>query len=118
VNSVLTRLWCVVAMAAALCVLSPLAAATMVPTDQAIGQSVAEQDRARVRTFFERADAREQLRAMGVDDLAAKERVARLTDHEVHMLAQKIESLPAGGNLSNKEVIAIVLIVALVVLLI
>jgi ABC-type branched-subunit amino acid transport system ATPase component len=117
-NSGLKRLWGMVAMATALCVLPPLAAAVMVSTDQAIGQGMAEQDRARVQTFLDRADAREQLRAMGVDDLAAKQRVAGLTDGEVHALAQKIESLPAGGDLSNKQVIAIVLIVILVVLLI
>ncbi len=55
---------------------------------------------------------------MGVDDLVAKDRVAGLTDQEVHALAQKLDILPAGGNLSNNQVIAIVLVVLLVVLLI
>ena len=90
----------------------------MVSTDQAIGQDVVEQERARVQAFLDRADAREQLKAMGVDDLAAKDRVAGLTDREVHTLAQKLETLPAGGELNNRQVIAIVLIVLLVVLLI
>ena len=117
-NRGLKRLWGVIAMAAVLCLLPPLVGAAMVSTDQAIGQGVAEQDRARVQAFLDRADAREQLRALGVDDLAAKERVAGLTDQEVHALAQKLETLPAGGNLGTNEVIVILLVVILVVLLV
>jgi Family of unknown function (DUF6627) len=117
-NRGLKRLRGVVAMATVLCVLPPLAGAAMVSTDQAIGQGVAEQERARVQGFLDRADAREQLKAMGVDSLAVKDRVASLTDQEVHALAQKLGSLPAGGDLNNRQVIAIVLIVLLVVLLI
>ena len=117
-NRRLKRLWGVVATATVLCVPPTLAGAALVSTDQAIGQGVAEQDRARVQAFLDRADAREQLQAMGVEGLAAKDRVAGLTDQEVHALAQKFESLPAGGELGNRQVIAIVLIVLLVVLLI
>jgi hypothetical protein len=117
-NRGLKRMWSVVATFTVLCLLPSLAGAAMVSTDQAIGQGVVEQDRARVQAFLERADAREQLKAMGVDDLAARDRVAGLTDQEVHALAQKLETLPAGGDLSNNQVIAILLIVLLVVLLI
>jgi hypothetical protein len=111
-------MWGIAATAAVLCVLPPLVGAAMVSTDQAIDHAAAEQDRARVQAFLDRADAREKLQAMGVDDLAAKDRVAGLTDQEVHALAQKLDTFPAGGNLSNNEVIAIVLVVILVVLLI
>lgn len=117
-NRGVKRVWGVIATFTVMCIVPVLAGATMVSTDQAIGQRVAEQDRARVRAFLDRADARQQLQAMGVDDLAAKDRVAGLTDPEVHALAQKLETLPAGGDLSNRQVIAIVLIVLLVVLLI
>ena len=117
-NRRLKRFWVVVATATVLCVLPPLAVAAMVSTDQAIDQGVAEQDRARVQAFLDRADAREQMKALGVDDLVAKDRVAGLTDREVHALAQKLETLPAGGELSNRHIIAVVLIVLLVLLLI
>lgn len=117
-NRVLKRFWVIVATATVLCVLSPLAGAAMVSTDQAIDQGVVEQDRARVQAFLDRADAREQLKALGVDDLVAKDRVAGLTDREVHALAQKLDMLPAGGELNNRQIIAVVLIVVLVVLLI
>jgi hypothetical protein len=117
-NRGLKRLWGVIATVAVMCVLPTLVGAALVSTDQAIGQGAAEQDRARVQAFLDRADAREQLQALGVDELAAKDRVAGLTDQEVHALAQKLETLPAGGDLSNNQIIAILLIVLLVVLLI
>ncbi|MGB7931609.1 MAG: PA2779 family protein [Gammaproteobacteria bacterium] len=117
-NRGLKRFWVVVATATVLCVQTPLAGAAMVSTDQAIDQGVAEKDRARVQAFLDRADAREQLKALGVDDLVAKDRVAGLTDREVHALAQKLETLPAGGELNNRQIIAVVLIVILVLLLI
>jgi uncharacterized protein DUF6627 len=117
-NRGLKRLWGIVATAAVLCVLAPLAGARMVSTDQAIGQGTAEQDRARVQGFLDRADVREKLQAMGVDALAVKDRVAGLTDAEAHTLAQKLEALPAGGNLSGTDIVIILLIAILVVLLI
>jgi hypothetical protein len=117
-NRGLKRLWGVIAMAAVLCALPPLVGAALVSTDQAIGQGVAEQERARIRAFLDRTDAREQLQALGVDELAAMERVAALTDEEVHALAHKLDTLPAGGNLGNNEVIVILLVVLLVVLLV
>jgi hypothetical protein len=117
-NRGLKRIWGFIATAAVMCVLPTLVGAAMVSTDQAIGQGAAEQDRARVQAFLDRADARQQLQAMGVDALMAKDRVTGLTDQEVHALARKLDTLPAGGNLGNNEVIAILLIVLLVVLLI
>ena len=117
-NSGLKRLWAVVAMASVLCMLPATAGAAMVSTDQAIGRDVAQQERARVRAFLERSDAREQLRAMGVDELAAQDRVADLTDEEVHVLAQQLDTLPAGGDMSQNDIIVILLIVILVILLI
>jgi len=117
-NRRLKRFRVVVATATVLCVLPPLAGAVLVSTDQAIDQGVADQDRARVQAFLDRADAREQLQALGVDDLVAKDRVAGLTDREVHALAQKLDTLPAGGELSNRKILAVVLIVFLVLLLI
>lgn len=112
----LRRFWIAVATTVVLCVLTPLAGAALVTTDQAIAGSMADQERARVEAFLERADARERLRALGVDPAAAQERVAGLTDVEVHTLAGKINSLHAGGNLSSNDVIIILLVAILVTL--
>lgn len=112
------RLWGLSTVAAALCILSMVASAGMVPTDQALRQSTADQDRARVQGFLDRTDAQKKLQSMGVDAGAVKERVERLTDPEIHELAQQLDTLPAGGDISDRNLIAILLIVLLVVLLI
>ena len=112
------RLWFLAGAAVTLCILSVVAGAEMVSTDQALGQVTTGQDRARVQAFLNRTETQEKLQAMGIDAQAVKERVARLTDQEVNELAQQIDTLPAGGDISNRNLVAILLIVLVVVLLI
>jgi len=44
----------------------------------------------------------------------AKERVAALNEQEVHALAERIDSMPAGGTLSQMDMVIILLIAILV----
>jgi hypothetical protein len=92
--------------------------AEMIGPEAVSVQSQAEQDRAKVQSFVDRANVKERLQAMGVSGLVAKDRVASLTEQEVHALAQRIDSMPAGGALSNSDLILIVLIAILVALVI
>lgn len=114
------RLWLVAALSAALCVQAPLVRAEIVTTDQVGAASTVDQDRAKVQGFLDRTNVQDRLRAMGVDGLLVKDRVAALSDQEVHALAQRIDSLPAGGDLhmNNYEIIIILLIVILVAILV
>jgi hypothetical protein len=114
----LKRFWFIVASATVLCALPLAAGAKMVSTGQAIDGVAADQDRARVQSFLDRTVARDKLQTMGVDAFAVKERVAKLTDQEVHDLAQKLDTLPVGGNISNNDLIVILLVVILIVLLV
>ena len=114
----LKHLWILAVAAVMLCLLSMVAGAKMVSTGQALGQPTADQDRARVQEMLDRTDARKKLQAMGIDAQAVKERVAGLTDREAHELARKLDTFPAGGDISNRNLIAILLVVLLVVLLI
>lgn len=100
--------------------LPPVQAAMIGAEDlQAVeGASQAERDRAKVEAFLERATVKERLQAMGVSGVASTARVASLSDAEVHTLAQRIDSLPAGGALSNQDLIIILLVAILVVLVI
>jgi hypothetical protein len=43
--------------------------------------------------------------------------VAALDQQEIHALAQRIDAMPAGGNLSTYDMILIVLIAILVVII-
>jgi hypothetical protein len=81
-------------------------------------QSQAEQDRAKVQSFVDRATVKERLQAMGVSGLVAKDRVASLTEAEVHALAQRIDAMPAGGALSANDLLIVLLIALLVAVLI
>jgi hypothetical protein len=96
---------------------APLARAEIVETEGLGAQSQAELDRARVQSFMERADVKERLQAMGVAGLVAGDRVASLTDAEVHALAQRIDAMPAGGALSNQDLVIILLIAILIAIL-
>jgi hypothetical protein len=51
---------------------------------------------------------------MGVEGLLAKDRVAALSEQEVHALAERIDAMPAGGTLSQMDMVVILLIAILV----
>ncbi|AYH43302.1 PA2779 family protein [Azoarcus sp. DN11] len=94
---------------------APLARAELVTTPDAATHNAEDTERAKVLQFLEQANVKERLQAMGVDGLAASERVAALDQQEIHALAQRIDSMPAGGAISTMEWILIVLIAILVV---
>lgn len=95
---------------------APLGRAELVSTPEAASQESADSDRSKVQHFLEQATVKERLQAMGVDGIAASARVAALDQEEIHALAQRIDALPAGGNISTTEWILIVLIAILVVI--
>ena len=82
--------------------------AGMLGTDAALGSA----ERARIATFLEREDVRQQLQAQGVAPADVKARVAALTDEEAARLAGQVDRLPAGG-----DVLGVILTVFLVLLL-
>jgi hypothetical protein len=98
----------------AMLALPPTVRAEIVDTQTLIGATQAEQDKAKVQSFVERASVKEKLEAMGVEGLLAKERVAALNEQEVHALAERIDSMPAGGTLSQMDMVIILLIAILV----
>jgi hypothetical protein len=66
---------------------------------------------ARVNTILASAQVRAQLEQLGVDPVEAQERIAALTDEELHLLATDLENLPAGGVLEVIGIVAIVLLI-------
>jgi hypothetical protein len=85
---------------AAFCLFSaslPLPAqAGMVGTDEVISATQGVQER--VNDLLARQDVRDALAARGVDPAEVQARVRALTDDEARMLAQRIDEMPAGGN--------------------
>jgi hypothetical protein len=74
----------------------------------------ADQDRAKVQQFLDRASVKERLQTMGVDAINAQGRVQAMSDEEVHALAQRMDAMPAGGSLSQNDIILILLVAILV----
>jgi hypothetical protein len=74
-------------------------------------------DREKVRAFMERPEVVKQLQAMGVSPDEAKARVGAMSDAEVHMIAGKLELLPAAGRLTDFQLILIILLTIIVIVL-
>ena len=86
--------------------------AAMIGTGQAIGSVDAQ--RAKVQSFVARADVQSQLAALGVEATALSERVNALTDDEVQQLAGRIDSLPAGADISATALLLVLIVILLV----
>jgi hypothetical protein len=87
--------------------------AGMIGADRATAAGSPQTDRAMVVSVLNRADTASQLQAQGIDPALARERVAAMTDQEVHALAQDIQNAPAGA-LSGGEWLAVIVIAAAV----
>ncbi len=72
--------------------------AGMVEPEQAVSHVLAGQDRARISAFIDRDDVLSQLQAQGVTAGEAQARVNALTDDEAHLIAGKLDQLPAGSG--------------------
>ncbi len=91
------------------------AAATLISTEQVARAVAAEQGRsghARLADVLARADVQQELVRLGVSAEDAQLRIAALTDDEAALLAQQIESAPAGSG-----VLGAILLVFFVLLL-
>ncbi|MBG9387788.1 PA2779 family protein [Caenimonas aquaedulcis] len=87
--------------------------AGMIGADQAAAAGAAQTDRGMVMSVLARAETAQQLQAQGIDPTMARERVAAMTDQEVHALAQDIQTAPAGA-LTSGGWIAVVVIAGLI----
>jgi hypothetical protein len=95
--------------------------ADMVSTDEAaasVEPAKPDAEREKLRAFMERPEVVAKLKAMGISADQAQSRVGALSDKEVHMIASKVDMLPAGGRMTNNDLLLVVVIVLSVVLLI
>ena len=92
--------------------LPPAAQAGIVTTDEAIAVELRGAQVDAIRTGLARDEVRDRMVALGVDPVEVEARVDALTDAELSVLAERIETLPAGG-----DALAIIGVVFLVLLL-
>ena len=107
-NSSMTRMFCRMLIVLMAWMPMHVVQAGIISTDQAVAS--AQSDRAALLSLISRADVAGQLQALGVDPATAQDRVATLTDEEVHSLAGKIDSLPAGASNSGWAWAAVIVI--------
>jgi hypothetical protein len=74
------------------------AQAAIVVTDSVAASAAASADRAKIAQALARDDVRAELQARGVNPADVQARVDALSDDEAAQLAQKIDTLPAGGD--------------------
>ena len=92
---------------------APQTQAGMIGVDEALAvQSQAE--RGKLHGFLARADVQKQLAVLGVDPAAATERANALTDDEVQQLAGRIDSLPAGAEISTTALLVVLIVILLI----
>jgi len=84
--------------------------AGIVETDQVVSHELAGQDRARINAFIDREDVLSQLQQRGVTAGEAKARVNALTDDEAHMIAGKLDQLPAGGDIIDALIFVFIIL--------
>lgn len=116
-NAKLSHRMCAVVMGIALCLQASAVMAEVVSTDKMAVQNQAEAEKAKIQTFLERTDVQARLQALGVNEPMSKDRVAALNDQEIHAMAQKIDSMPAGGDLGNSNTILILVLIILLLVI-
>jgi predicted transcriptional regulator len=89
----------------------PPAQAAMVGTESVIQSESTRVSREQLAQLLERDDVRQQLVAMGVDPLAAKQRVAVMTDVEVANLNQRLQDAPAGSDVLGLVVLIFIIFI-------
>ena len=73
------------------------ALAALIGTQDLIGSQQGAEARAYINSMLAREDIQKQLLAHGIDPIEAQARVDARTDQEAIQVADKMESLPAGG---------------------
>jgi len=98
-------------------VLAGTASAGMVSTEDAVHSQQVAKAREQIKTMAQRPELAKKLKAAGVAPEQVDARVNAMTDTEVLALADRLGDLPAGGALSNNDLILILLIVILILVL-
>lgn len=106
------------AAAAAVMLQAPVARCEIVDTDAMSAPTQADLDRAKVQEFIDSTTVKDRMKAMGVSGILIEQRLAALSPAEVHALAQRIDTMPAGGSFTDTQIIIIILIAILVAVIV
>ncbi len=91
--------------------LPPAGHAAMIGTQTLVEAEQADAGLARIDAFVAQERVRTQMLALGADPEQVRDRLSALTEEEIRLLDEQIESLPAGGILAVIGVVFVVLLV-------
>ena len=80
--------------------------------------TVSDTEKSRVKDLLARPEVAAEMQKMGIDAAQAAARVDAMTPEEVHTLAGRLDSLPAGGQSRTDTILIIILIVLIIALII
>lgn len=107
------RILCALVAFSFLCLnVNQVAVAAIVTTEQLVTAKQIDVKREQVRDWLARDEVRDLLVSRGVNPEQAKARVNSMTDQEVVMVSNKIDELPAGG-----DVVGLLLLIFLVLVI-
>jgi hypothetical protein len=92
---------------------APPTQAAMIGVDEVLAAQ-RQAERGKLQGFLARADVQRELAALGVGPAAAAERANALTDDEVQQLAGRIDSLPAGAEISTAGLLLVLIVILLI----
>ena len=95
---------------------APQTQAGMIGVDEALAAQ-RQAERGKLQGFLARADVQRELAVLGVGPAAAAERANALTDDEVQQLAGRIDSLPAGAEISTAGLLLVLIVILLIFML-
>ena len=72
-------------------------------------------DRTQLINSLQNQEVQQQLIELGVDPVAAMNRVNQMTETEIAAMQGKIDQLPAGAGLSTVELLLIILLIVLII---
>ena len=97
-RSVTFRMICRLLIASVMALSVQTAQAGMIGADQVSLAAGAQSERNTVLNALGRPAVASELLALGLDSQAAQDRVAAMSDEELHALAGNMNSLPVGGD--------------------
>ena len=75
-------------------------------------------ERERVKAMLERPEIQAEMQKMGVAPAHAAARVDAMTAEELRSLAGRLDSLPAGGRVSDQTLLIIIILILLIVIIV
>ena len=73
-------------------------------------------DRERVKALIARPELAREIEKLGILPHEAAARVDAMNDAEVRELAGRLDALPAGGAISNQELLLVIILILLLVI--